>query len=763
MQPHEDRSRSGMSRSEAMELEDQLEEKERGGNVVAGSSSANANASTAETGKKSAGGSKPKRRRGERIPPSKRIRKAIAYVTNYASGCFGRVERRLVCTRSISRHSNQKLLDFCVECKKHKIKCVGNFPCGRCLKKGLECVIETPPRLLMNKDEISLNLQRLSHMETILSKLMPSLSLDLPSLEAKIAELSESLQTYPDKVLTDIELGSYQQVTLNETQTYYEDAGSNESFVARVHEIICQGREFQVQHKLTNKGNKTFEDILDPADNTVASLIHALPPKDITFYLLMTFWQFSSDNNHFYYNTKLFAAKVHHLFDDPTSFQSKDGGFVCMLLLSMAMGSLFSYIRHPEFLSDENHDRWTYPGSQFYQNAKLLFPKVISESSLETVQSFFLAGMYLSPTLAHEVVYMYFGIAMRAAVANGMHKKSANAQFSGDVAELRKRLFWSVYCMERKIGISLGRPESLVRSEIDIHFPEYRESLDSQNFIASFRTFTLAIKISLLTNKVYDMWYSSLHGKANLKAATIKEIVNEIEAWRQQLSPDLEIQNIGPDSRSYRGIVHLHLAYHIVRIAMGRPFLLHRLRERTMNSKTDEGARLLTDKLISYCYSSALHIVDLLVLLRMHKFLSVYSFMDYHSCHAASFIILVHLLINPSEQTIEQLNTAIDILNFVTDRFPLLKGSTDVITNLRAFAEQSEVYQSRLNATEPAYSTQVPFFPRDADYHNQINLQNLWNDENINASLEALFNDAKGFGFLLPADNFIFPSDDGDM
>lgn len=104
----------------------------------------------------------------------------------------------------------------------------------------------------MNKDEISLNLQRLSHMETILSKLMPSMSLDLPSLEAKIAELSESLQTYPDKVLTDIELGSYQQVTLNETQTYYEDAGSNESFVARVHEIICQGREFQVQHKLTN-------------------------------------------------------------------------------------------------------------------------------------------------------------------------------------------------------------------------------------------------------------------------------------------------------------------------------------------------------------------------------------------------------------------------------------------------------------------------------------------------------------------------------
>lgn len=103
-----------MSRSEAMELEDQLEEEERGGNVVVGSSSANANASTAETGKKSAGGSKPKRRRGERIPPSKRIRKAIAYVNKYASGCFGRVERRLVCTRSISRHSNQKLLDLFV-------------------------------------------------------------------------------------------------------------------------------------------------------------------------------------------------------------------------------------------------------------------------------------------------------------------------------------------------------------------------------------------------------------------------------------------------------------------------------------------------------------------------------------------------------------------------------------------------------------------------------------------------------------------------
>lgn len=55
---------------------------------------------------------------------------------------------------------------------------------------------------------------------------------------------------------------------------------------------------------------------------------------------------------------------------------------------------------------------------------------------------FFLAVMYVLAGQKMEIAYTYFGMAVRAVAANGIHKNfSLNIHFASRMAESRKRLF----------------------------------------------------------------------------------------------------------------------------------------------------------------------------------------------------------------------------------------------------------------------------------------------------------------------------------
>jgi hypothetical protein len=61
----------------------------------------------------------------------------------------------------------------------------------------------------------------------------------------------------------------------------------------------------------------------------------------------------------------------------------------------------------------------------------------------------------------------YVGVAMRLCVNIGLHRASPATTAVGVDAELRKRVFWSCYGLDRQIAVLLGRPFSLSDRDID--------------------------------------------------------------------------------------------------------------------------------------------------------------------------------------------------------------------------------------------------------------------------------------------------------
>ncbi len=96
--------------------------------------------------------------------------------------------------------------------------------------------------------------------------------------------------------------------------------------------------------------------------------------------------------------------------------------------------------------------------------------QMVELGSIETVQCFLLMGNYLQKVDRTNIGYNYIGLAYRIAVGLGLHLESPNSR---DIIanEIRRRLFWTLYCFESGFNITLGRPPSSIQGFTDVHYP----------------------------------------------------------------------------------------------------------------------------------------------------------------------------------------------------------------------------------------------------------------------------------------------------
>lgn len=77
---------------------------------------------------------------------------------------------------------------------------------------------------------------------------------------------------------------------------------------------------------------------------------------------------------------------------------------------------------------------------------------------------------HLRSASGHGLWYM-IGLAMRTCIDLGLHRKGYEQGLPNAEIQYRRRLFWSVYSLERTIAISLGRPVSISDRQLDVDLP----------------------------------------------------------------------------------------------------------------------------------------------------------------------------------------------------------------------------------------------------------------------------------------------------
>ncbi|KAL1636710.1 hypothetical protein SLS58_009626 [Diplodia intermedia] len=108
--------------------------------------------------------------------------------------------------------------------------------------------------------------------------------------------------------------------------------------------------------------------------------------------------------------------------------------------------------------------------ARFFNNAMAYFYGALSSGNMAALDALLLQVSYSFFNRVGSNTWYLVGSAIRLAVGTGLHTapNDTTRQLPLDVQEYRKRLFWSLYMMDRVVSISLGRPFGIRDDDIEV-------------------------------------------------------------------------------------------------------------------------------------------------------------------------------------------------------------------------------------------------------------------------------------------------------
>jgi hypothetical protein len=257
--------------------------------------------------------------------------------------------------------------------------------------------------------------------------------------------------------------------------------------------------------------------------------------------------------------------------DSPSSLSTpyKEDGFALFVLnMVYAIGAL--NLRLTEDYKD------TAP-EQFYVSAMQHVASVREASSIHNLEATVLLILYHLRSESRNGLWHLTGLAMRTVTDIGLHRKASTQNLPPFDAQLRRRLFWSVYALESILAGTLGRPISLSDCDIDQQLPfsiddddrmngvpgDYMQSTDQQAYPpTNLSQFILLSQLHVFEARIQRGVYRVDKKIATLQAK-MHQLVADLEAWRLAIPPTLQA------SERDRVMLHYHRA---VRLLL-QPFL----------------------------------------------------------------------------------------------------------------------------------------------------------------------------------------------
>ncbi|PVH83883.1 hypothetical protein DL98DRAFT_547184 [Cadophora sp. DSE1049] len=229
---------------------------------------------------------------------------------------------------------------------------------------------------------------------------------------------------------------------------------------------------------------------------------------------------------------------------------------------------------------------------QFRQRVRELLGVALDKSDITTIQAMLVMTNSLF-ALGDErsAAWIYAGIAFRMLIDLGTHLDNQNPKITEEDLEIRRRVFWGAFVVDKIQSLYQGRPVSI--QEVDVRTPilfqdQYEELEHWQPFAYSetqrypgspaysVSTFTELCKLSVIMNSILNIVYGVKSTKMapELLAGDLERMHDELESWKTGLpehlafDPSIPEQAVPPPH-----VLSLHSMYNVLLILLHRPFV----------------------------------------------------------------------------------------------------------------------------------------------------------------------------------------------
>ncbi|KAH6672839.1 fungal-specific transcription factor domain-containing protein [Halenospora varia] len=440
------------------------------------------------------------------------------------------------------RPKRSQVARACDWCRVHRIKCDNNYPCMNCQNRGGQCSnrgtneVRTLPHAMREIERLRMRVKELegqikekdTQNEQMVVKKSPATTLPSPppssaaSPQTNIDPLGDhgSHKRYWEGIQTSTAL-------VNQTQ--YHGPSSMFYFMGRM--SLYLGEALQQPHSerqmQPNSASRHFADPTNPRKiNHEDTLMHAaqMPTNENYLtgtqenYFLNLFWQ-SYHCTLQVIDEAEFREHYNSLWPGNGKPRKMSALVDIVLAISMQYGIAFvprgdAAERRKASVEIDSNDA-SIAGRWFYRRCQTLLACELESPSITTLQCHIFSVIYLCNGSFQNMAQLFLSLAVRTAQILGLHLEPPE-DMPQTQRELRKRLWWTLYAVEAKTCMKLGRPWSTQISEVTCTLPADDRDLALQAS-SSFASFgdsiswlhynTLNIKLVLAARAVYVAFF----------------------------------------------------------------------------------------------------------------------------------------------------------------------------------------------------------------------------------------------------------------
>ncbi|CAA7262248.1 unnamed protein product [Cyclocybe aegerita] len=460
----------------------------------------------------------------------------------------------------------------CDMCRRRRARCDGTYQsgskCSNCTLQGFSCTyVEQSTRRSTSKKYVSRLEDRLHELEKALQALCPE--------ETNYEEWIESLCEDQDDTVPRSTSRAKSELLKNMATartSHFEDSphsGDDEDDSAVLASSLrtdrffgkSSGEEFvrtalSIRQQYIGRNNRPIlthrrEEFWIPRPweirpNIASTRRFSFPEPDLAKELVELY----------FVHVNLFTPLLHRLTFDKSL---RDGlhysreGFADVYLLVCSNGARFS--SDPRARSD-GEDSQLAAGWKWYNQVETGKTSLLSLPSLYDIQVACLRMVFIQNSTSPMVVWPLLGMAIRLAQDVGAHRRKSTTPTVED--ELWKRAFWVLFCGDRLMSLSMGRPFIIQEEDFDLDLPidcddDYWEHPDPQkrfkqppNKPSLITAFIMAIKLTRILatcgRAIYPISKASIsliHGDKYRRSDFVAELDASVNQWLASMPPHL--------------------------------------------------------------------------------------------------------------------------------------------------------------------------------------------------------------------------------
>ncbi|KAG7844815.1 hypothetical protein KL941_003555 [Ogataea angusta] len=512
----------------------------------------------------------------------------------------------------------RRVVRACDRCRKLKIKCSGDQPCIHCTVYSYECTYDQPSRTKRKAAASSAG----HHPGTVAGSQQSSLPANNVEM---MARLTDRLKLYDDilhRLLPDIKLTDLNDnpkpinpmkllTAMNRLrEKSYDDSKASGKAIAEEYESLpdvpvppvpnvskpappvtaVKAHESPSERSQFCGPHQGIDGSYESSMGKEIKII--LPSREVALRLITKTWENACVLFRFYHRPA-FIEDLNELYDtDPGQYTNKQQRFLPLVYSVMACGALFlksdeqtigSKNGEPspenEFFEDE--------GYRYFIAARKLID-ITDTRDTYGIQTIVMLIIFLQCSARLSTCYAYIGIALRAALREGLHRK-LDYPFNPIELEIRKRLFWTIYKMDIYVNTMLGLPRTISEDDFDQDMPieldDENITVDGYRFekqgdrlsssgIANAHTQLIFIMKKIVT-KLYPIKPRKVENGRRPDLMThdiVYQLEIDLQDWMNSLPLELK-PGVEPSSQYLKANRLLHISYLHVKIILYRPFI----------------------------------------------------------------------------------------------------------------------------------------------------------------------------------------------